>query len=175
MIRLASLKDLYVAQLQDLYSAETQLLEALPKMAQAASHEQLRAGFEDHLAQTQNQVGRLVRIFSDLGEKPGGHVCEAMEGIVKEGAEIIEAPGDATIKDAALIASAQRVEHYEIAVYGTVRSYAKHLGLRDHAKLLETTLNEEGDTDKKLTWLAEGGVFADGINEEAEVAGVALR
>jgi ferritin-like metal-binding protein YciE len=173
MIKLATLKDLYVAQLQDLYSAETQLLEALPKMAEASSHNSLRSGFEEHLAQTQNQVGRLIRIFSDLGEQPGGHVCEAMEGLVQESEEVIRATGDATVKDAALIASAQRVEHYEIAGYGTVRSYAYHLGLKKHASLLQESLDEEGETDKKLTMLAEGGVLADGINEEAELVGLA--
>lgn len=173
MIKLATLKDLYVAQLQDLYSAETQLLEALPKMAQASSHDNLKIGFEEHLAQTQNQLGRLIRIFSDLGETPGGHTCEAMQGLVQESEELMKAQGDAVVKDAALIASAQRVEHYEIAGYGTVRSYAYHLGLDKHARLLQETLDEEGAADKKLTLLAEGGVLADGINEEAEFVGLA--
>ena len=169
-MKLNSLKDLYVAQLQDLYSAETQITQALPKMAAAASHDSLRAGFQEHLAQTQTHVSRLEQIFKDLNQSPGGHECEAMKGLVEEGEEIISANGDEAVKDAALIAAAQRVEHYEIAGYGTVRTFAQHLGLSDHVKLLQTTLDEEGETDKKLTLLAEGGVFADGINEEAEDA-----
>lgn len=170
MLHLTSLKDLYLAQLQDLYSAEAQLIEALPKMAQAAEHDMLRTGFEEHLAQTEQHVQRLESIFSDLGESPGGHECEAMKGLIEEGEEILKADGDAAVKDAALIAAAQRVEHYEIAGYGTVRTFAQHLGLSEHVSLLQTTLDEEGDTDKKLTLLAEGSVFADGINEEAELA-----
>jgi ferritin-like metal-binding protein YciE len=169
-MELTSLKELYVEQLQDLYSAETQIVEALPKMAAAAAHESLKQGFETHLEETRGHVERLNRIFADLGGQSGGHECAAMKGLIKEGDEIVKASGNAAVKDAALIASAQRVEHYEIAVYGTVRTFAQHLGLRDHVELLQTTLDEEGATDKKLTLLAEGGVFADGINEEAETA-----
>lgn len=170
MLQLSSLKDLYFAQLQDLYSAETQLLEALPAMAQAAFHDSLRASFEEHAEQTRTHIERLESIFAELGRSPGGHECEAMKGLVEEGEEIIKADGDSNVKDAALIAAAQRIEHYEIAGYGTVRTFAQHLGLDEHVQLLQTTLDEEGDTDKRLTLLAEGGVFADGINEEAEAA-----
>jgi ferritin-like metal-binding protein YciE len=169
-MELTSLKDLYVEQLQDLYSAETQLLEALPKMAAAAAHDSLKQGFQTHLEETRGHIERLNRIFSDLGVKSGGHECAAMKGLVKEGDEVVKASGGGAVKDAALIASAQRAEHYEIAVYGTVRTFAQHLELRDHVELLQATLDEEGATDKKLTFLAEGSVFADGINEEAEAA-----
>lgn len=166
-MQLNSLKDLYVEQLRDLYSAETQLISALPKMAQAASSSALKTAFQQHLDETRTQKQRLEQIFSEMGATPQGETCEAMEGLIKEGEEVIKASGDAKVKDAALIAAAQRVEHYEMAGYGTVRTYADELGFSDAKKLLQKTLDEEGNADKKLNSLAEGGIFSSGINEKA--------
>jgi ferritin-like metal-binding protein YciE len=163
-----SLKDLFVEQLRDLYDAEHQISRALPKMANAASSTELKEAFNMHLDQTRTQIQRLERIFSDLGMAPQGENCEAMQGIIKEGDQVINAQGDPNVKDAALITAAQRVEHYEIAGYGSVRTYAKELGYNDAADLLQKTLDEEGNTDSKLTKLAEGGLFAKGINEKAD-------
>jgi ferritin-like metal-binding protein YciE len=158
-----SLKDLYVEQLRDLYSAETQILKALPDMMERASHPELRSGFEMHRDQTQQQVQRLEQIFSDLGENPQGHHCDGMEGLLKEGREMLQEQGDSGVIDAGIIASAQRVEHYEIAGYGTVRSFAERLGMDEHARLLQQTLDEEGETDKKLTRIAEQVVNPDAM------------
>ena len=166
-MQLNSLKELYVEQLRDLYSAETQLISALPKMAQAASSSALKTAFQQHLDETRTQKQRLEQIFSEMGTSPQGETCEAMEGLIKEGEEVIKASGDAKVKDAALIAAAQRVEHYEMAGYGTVRTYADELGFSDAKKLLQKTLDEEGNADKKLNSLAEGGIFSSGINEKA--------
>jgi ferritin-like metal-binding protein YciE len=171
-MKMRRLDDLYLDQLKDLYSAEKQLVQALPKMAKAATTEELKMGFEQHLEQTKGHVNRLEQIFSALGSSPGRKKCEAMEGLVKEGQEAIELEGDPIIRDAALIAAAQRVEHYEIASYGTVRTLANHLGHKEQVELLQTTLDEEGATDKQLTTLAEGGIFSGGINQKAEEAGV---
>jgi len=157
------LKELYIGDLRDIYNAENQLTKALPKMAKAATSEELRAGFEEHLEQTKGHVERLERIFNVLGEKPTGKKCKGMEGLIKEGDEMIkedDLTGDAL--DAGLISAAQRVEHYEIASYGCIRTYAHLLGEDDAAELLEQTLNEEKGTDQKLTRLAEK------INVEAE-------
>ena len=162
-MKLETLRDLYVEQLQDLYSAETQLVKALPKMAKAASNPQLQSAFQEHLSQTQTHVQRLEQIFQQLGAKAGGHTCKGMEGLIKEGEEMIKAKGDASAIDAGLIAAAQRVEHYEIAGYGCVRTYAHQLGDQQAVSLLQQTLDEEGVTDKKLTQLAEHV-----INLEAE-------
>lgn len=167
-MKMNRLDDLYLDQLKDLYSAEKQLVQALPKMAKAASAEELRMGFQEHLEQTKNHVQRLEQIFAALGSSPGRKKCAAMEGLVAEGQEAIELEGNATVRDAALIAAAQRVEHYEIAAYGTVRTFANQLGHKDQSDLLQMTLDEEGMTDKKLTALAEGGIFKTGINEKAE-------
>lgn len=154
-MKLETLRDLYVEQLHDLYSAETQLVEALPKMAKAASHKELQTAFQDHLTQTKSHVERLEQIFTQMGEKPKAQKCKGMEGLIKEGEEMIKMKGDPAAIDAGLIAAAQRVEHYEIAGYGCVQTYAAQLGERQSATLLQKTLNEEGDTDKKLTKLAE--------------------
>lgn len=170
-MELSSLEDLFVDELKDLYSAETQLLKAIPKMAKAASSKQLKAGFEKHLKQTEGHVDRLEQIFEELGASPKGKKCKAMEGLVEEGAEVIDEDAEPEVKDAALIAAAQRVEHYEIAGYGCVRTYAKILGNTEAAKLLQQTLDEEADTDKALTKLAEGiNVEANGEDEEEERA-----
>lgn len=154
-MKLRSLQDLYVEELKDLYSAESQLLTALPKMAKAASAPELNKAFKDHLKETEGQVRRLETIFEKLGTSPKGKKCKAMEGLIEEGKETISEDADPSIKDAALIAAAQRVEHYEMAGYGCARTYARLLGHDDAAHLLQETLDEEGAADKKLTKLAE--------------------
>jgi ferritin-like metal-binding protein YciE len=161
-----SLKDLYVDELKDLYSAENQLLKALPKMAKKASSPELKRAFQDHLGQTERQVNRLEKIFKKLGEKPTGKVCKAMKGLVEEGKEIIEEKGDESVLDAALIGAAQKVEHYEIASYGTARTFASLLGEEDAMTALQQTLDEEAATDKKLTTLAESMVNLEASNAE---------
>jgi ferritin-like metal-binding protein YciE len=148
------LKELYIDELKDLFNAENQLVKALPKMAKAATSEDLRAGFEEHLEQTKGHVHRLETIFKDLNEKPTGKKCKGMEGLVEEGAEAIE-QYEGYLLDAALIGAAQRVEHYEMAGYGTVRAFAEELGEGEHVVLLNETLEEEEETDKRLTGLAE--------------------
>ncbi|MDB5292320.1 MAG: ferritin-like protein [Phycisphaerales bacterium] len=154
-MQLHDLQDLYVDQLRDLYSAENQLVKALPKMVKAASNEQLSESFEQHLEQTRGHVDRLKQVFDKLGKKPTGKVCKAMQGLIEEAKETMEEDADPEVLDAGLIAAAQRVEHYEIAGYGTVRSFAKLLGDNAAARLLQQTLDEEGETDKKLSRLAE--------------------
>jgi ferritin-like metal-binding protein YciE len=157
-MQMEDLRDLYVDQLRDLYNAENQLIKALPKMAKAASNEQLSQSFLDHLEETKGHAERLKDIFKRLGEKPTGKVCKAMEGLIEEGKEAMEEDADPEVMDASLIAAAQRVEHYEIAGYGTVRSFARLLGEKEAAKALQQTLDEEGACDKKLTKLAESTV-----------------
>lgn len=157
-----SLRELYVNELKDLYSAETQLVKALPKMAKASSNAELRQGFEEHLRQTSEHVSRLEQIFEMLGEKATGKKCLGMEGLVKEGAETMSEDYEDALMDAALIGAAQRVEHYEIAGYGTVRAFAEVLGENEHVSLLEQTLEEEKQTDEKLSQLA------DQINSQAD-------
>ncbi|MBV9673682.1 MAG: ferritin-like domain-containing protein [Verrucomicrobia bacterium] len=154
-LKLDSLRDLFIEELRDLYSAESQLIEALPLMANAAHSATLKSAFNHHLAQTKEHAARLERIFSGIGEKAAGETCEAMKGLVKEGQQLIDAKGDANVRDAGLIGAAQRVEHYEMAGYGTARSLAKRLGENEIASVLQQTLDEEGETDKKLTSLAE--------------------
>lgn len=149
------LKELYIDELKDLYNAENQLLKALPKMAKAASSEELRQAFEEHFEQTRGHVVRLEEIFKSLDENPKGKKCMGMEGLVKEGSEVMEEDFEGALMDAALIGAAQRVEHYEIAAYGTVSEFAKILGENEHVSLLEKTLQEEKDTDEKLTGLAK--------------------
>lgn len=150
-----SLQELYVEQLKDLYSAETQLVKALPKMAKAAKSQELRSGFEKHLEQTKEHVQRLEEIFSNLDESPKGKKCRGMEGLVEEGEEVIEEESSSEALDAGLIAAAQRVEHYEIAGYGSVRSFAELLGDNEAVNLLQQTLDEEKETDEKLTELSK--------------------
>jgi ferritin-like metal-binding protein YciE len=149
------LKHLYVEELKDLYNAENQLVKALPKMAKAATSDELRSGFEEHLEQTKGHVARLETIFKNLGESPKGKKCKGMEGLITEGSEMIEEDPDPEELDAGLISAAQRVEHYEIAGYGCVIAYAKLLGEEDAAELLHQTLEEEKETDQKLTQLSE--------------------
>jgi len=153
-LKLESLRDLYLEELRDLYSAENQLIAALPKMAEAASDQHLKQAFLDHLEQTKTHAARLERIFETLGLKPTGETCQAMEGLVKEGAQMIKAHGDAVVRDSGLIGAAQRVEHYEMAGYGTARSLAERLGEDEAADLLQETLDEEGEADHLLTEIA---------------------
>jgi ferritin-like metal-binding protein YciE len=153
-----SLRKLYVEELKDLYSAEKQLLQALPRMAKKSSNQQLRRAFEEHLQVTQGQVERLERIFQGLDKAPRGKKCKAMEGLIEEGKEMMGEDMEPDVMDAALISVAQKVEHYEIASYGTVRTWAELLGDSEAAKLLQQTLDEEGEADKKLTQLAETSI-----------------
>ena len=161
MPAIKSLRDLLVDELRDLHNAENQLVKALPKMAKAASHEELREGFQEHLEQTKGHVDRLERCFKILGEKAKGKMCHAMKGLVEEGAEAIESDSPDMVKDANLIGAAQRVEHYEIAAYGTARAFAETLGETKIVNLLQQTLDEEGETNKRLTAIAEE------VNEQA--------
>jgi ferritin-like metal-binding protein YciE len=155
---LNSFDELFVEQLQDLYDAEQRLTKALPKMAEAAHSPSLKAAFQEHFRQTEGHVSRLEQVFRMLGKTAEGKTCEAMKGLVEEGQDAISSTGDPNVKDAALIAAAQRVEHYEIAGYGTVRTFAQRLGRQDAARLLQQTLDEEAATDKKLTTLAEQSI-----------------
>ncbi len=164
-MKLKSLHDLFVEELQDMYSAENMILKALPKMAEQATSTELRDGFEQHLEQTRGHVQRLDKIFDQLsGVDRQGKKCKGMEGIIKENKELLEADAEPEVLDAGMIAGAQRVEHYEIAVYGTVRTYARILGRDDWAQILEQTLDEEKETDAKLNQLAEN------INADAKAA-----
>lgn len=156
-----TLHDLYVDELKDLYSAEKQLLKGLPKMAKAATNPKLKKAFEDHRVQTEEHIKRLEVIFEELEKSPKGKVCVGMKGLMEEGKEIISEKPNANVLDAGLISKAQHAEHYEMAGYGTVRTYAEQLGYRNHAKLLERTLNEEKKTDLLLTKLAESRINLD--------------
>jgi ferritin-like metal-binding protein YciE len=157
-MELETLKDLYIHELKDLFSAEQQLVKALPKMAKAASNKELAAGFHEHLEQTKGHAQRLEQILSRHKATTRGAKCKGMEGLVAEGAEMIEEEADAEVKDAGLIAAAQRVEHYEIAGYGTARTYAELLGDQEGTKLLQTTLEEERQTDQRLSKLATSAI-----------------
>lgn len=158
---LASIQDLYVHELQDIYSAEKQILSALPRMAQSAKHTELRQALQEHEQTTQEHVRRLETIFGDLGVRPGGSRCKGMAGLLEEGEDLLSEDADPDVRDAAVIGSAQRVEHYEIAAYGTARTFAGQLGLQRHADLLQRTLDEEGETDRRLTRIAESRVNQD--------------
>ncbi len=162
-MELDTLKDLYIEELKDLWSAEKQLTKALPKMAKAANDRQLQAAFRAHLKETEQHVARLERICKDLGVSPRGKKCVGMEGLIEEGNELIKEKPDEDVLDAGLINKAQHVEHYEMAGYGTVRTYARQLGYDEQADLLQQTLDEEGKTDHLLTELA-----VNGINIQAE-------
>jgi ferritin-like metal-binding protein YciE len=156
-----TLHDLYLNELRDLYSAETQLLEALPKMAEAATASQLKEAFLAHLEETYGHVRRLEEIFNPWGEEPSGEACKAIEGLIQEGEDYVKAGGDSHVRDAGLIGAAQRVEHYEIAGYGTARTLAARLGETQAADKLQNTLEEEGEADRKLTAIAESEVNAE--------------
>jgi len=159
-MKVESLHDAFEDELKDMLSAEKQLLKALPKMAKAASNEDLAAGFEEHLEQTKGHVERLEKIFETLGKTPRAKKCKAMEGLIEEGSELMEKDAAPEVMDALLIAAGQKVEHYEIATYGTLVAWARRLDMNEAADLLHQTLDEEKETDVKLTELAEAGVNA---------------
>ena len=164
-MEMESLKELYVDELKDLYSAEKQLVKALPKMAKNATNAELQQAFTQHLEETEGHVERLEQIFEMLGERAGGKKCKGMEGLIEEAKELLEEDAAEEVLDAGLISKAQHVEHYEIAGYGTVRTYARQLGLEDQAELLQQTLEEESNANELLTQIAESSV-----NLEAEQA-----
>jgi ferritin-like metal-binding protein YciE len=153
-----SLAELFEHELRDLYDAEHRLTEALPQMAEKASSAELKSAFERHLQETERHIERLQSVFEQMGVEPDREKCDAMAGLIKEGSNVLSADGDASVLDAALIAAAQRVEHYEIAAYGTAKAFARRLGNAYAAELLEQTLDEEKATDEKLTQIAESSV-----------------
>jgi len=159
-MKLSNIKDLYIQQLKDLYSAEKQLIKALPKMAKAASSQELADSINEHLKQTEEHAERLEDLLSEHDQTTRGPTCKGMEGLLEEGTEMIKVDADDEVRDAGLIAAAQRVEHYEIAGYGTARTFAELIGDKKGARILQTTLDEEAETDQKLTRLAQGGVNA---------------
>jgi ferritin-like metal-binding protein YciE len=163
---LDSLEKLFIEELKDIYNAEKQLTRALPRMAKAAESQELSQAFTNHLRETEGQIQRLDRVFKEVGQAVRGKKCKGMEGLIEEGKEMMEEDGEPEVKDAALIASAQKVEHYEIAAYGCLRAYAELLGYTEAAQLLQQNLQEEEAADKKLNQLAEGG-----INEQAATVG----
>jgi ferritin-like metal-binding protein YciE len=163
-MKLDTLRELYIEELKDLYSAETQITKALPKLAKTATNPKLRQAFEEHLEQTRGHVQRLEQIFEGLDQRPTGKTCEGMKGLLKEGDEMASEDGDTDVIDAGLISAAQRVEHYEIASYGSVATYAELLGEDQAVELLNQTLEEEKQTDRKLTQVAKR------INVEAQAA-----
>jgi len=167
MSKMATMEELFIDEIRDLYDAEKQLTKALPKMAEAAQSDKLRSGFEEHLQQTKGHVQRLERIFEALGEKATGKKCAAMAGLIKEGDEVADSTEETAVRDAGLIAAAQKVEHYEIAGYGTAKAHAGLLGNREAVRLIDQTLQEEKATNEKLTQLAESGLN----NEAAGVLG----
>ena len=164
-MKLDSLETLFVEELRDLYSAENQLVKALPKMAKRASSEELKQAFEEHLELTREHVERLDEIFENLGKPAKGKTCKGMKGLIEEGSEVLEEHSEPSVIDAALIAAAQKVEHYEIATYGTVRTWAEMLDQDDAVDLLQQTLDEESETDEKLTEIAESTINATAANE----------
>lgn len=166
-MKLTSLHDVFVEQLADLLSAERQLLEALPKVASAASTPDLLDAIEEHLDETRGHVARLERVYELTNLPVADEECEAMKGLIREGEEVVQADGDPLARDAALIAAAQRVEHYEIAAYGTVKELAKQLDLSEVASILDDTLAEENAADQRLTRIATGGLFTGGVNQKA--------
>jgi ferritin-like metal-binding protein YciE len=158
-----TLEKLYINELRDLYSAENQLLKALPKMAKGASSAELKEAFENHLAETETHVERLEHIFKDLEENPKGKTCHGMKGLIEEGSEILEEEGEESVLDAGIIVAAQKVEHYEMAGYGSVRAFAQLLGQEEAAQLLQTTLDEESKANELLSQLAETTVNAEAV------------
>ena len=175
-MKLDTLKKLYVEELRDVYSAEQQLLKALPKMAKGASSDELKQAFEDHLEQTKSHVERLEEIFETLDEKPTGKTCKAMKGLIEEGSEILKEEGEDSVLDAGIIAAAQKVEHYEMATYGTLRTWADLLNEDEAASLLQETLDEEAQADKTLNELATEVINPEALLEgEVEIAGASRR
>jgi len=170
-MKLETLKTLYIDELRDLYNAENQLVKALPKMAKAASSEELQDAFEKHLEQTKSHVDRLEEVFEEIGEKPKGKTCKAMKGLIDEGSEILKEDGEESVIDAGIIVAAQKVEHYEIASYGSVRTFAQLLGKDRSADLLQKTLDEESEANEVLNKLAEDIVNPEALMEP-ELVGV---
>ncbi len=170
-MKLETLKTLYIDELRDLYNAENQLVKALPKMAKAASSEELQDAFEKHLEQTKSHVDRLEEVFEEIGEKPKGKTCKAMKGLIDEGSEILKEDGEESVIDAGIIVAAQKVEHYEIASYGSVRTFAQLLGKDRSADLLQRTLDEESEANEVLNKLAEDIVNPEALMEP-ELVGV---
>lgn len=166
-LKLENLEKLYIDELKDAYDFEHQLLDALPKMEEAAHTGELRRAFGEHRRETESQVQRLEQVFRSLGREAERKTCKGMKGLIDEGEEYIKARGDEATLDAALIAAAQRVEHYEIAVYGTLRTYAEALGYEDQARLLDQTLDEESAADERLTDLAQSGINAEALHAAA--------
>ena len=166
-MRLHSLEDVFTEQLADLYSAERQLVQALPQVAAAAQSDELRTALDEHLAQTRNHVARLEEVFQVIRPSVPDEHCTGMEGLLAEGEKIMQSEGDGAARDAALIAAAQRIEHYEIAGYGTAKTLASQLGYDRAGELLGQTLDEEADADKRLTRIATGGLMKSGLNERA--------
>ena len=166
---LDSLEKLFIEELKDIYNAEKQLTRALPRMAKAAESPELEQAFTKHLKETEGQIQRLERVFKELGQAARGKKCKGMEGLIEEGKEMMEEEGEPEVLDAALIASAQKVEHYEIAAYGCLRTYAELLGYSEAAQLLQQNLEEEEAADKKLTQLGESG-----LNQAAAMAGAGI-
>jgi len=163
MSKVTTMEELFIEEIRDLYDAETQLTKALPKLSEAAVSDDLREAFDEHLEQTENQVERLKRIFELVGEKPTGKKCAAMTGLIKEGDELVSDSDETPVRDAGLIAAAQKVEHYEISGYGSARTHAELLGNDEAVRLLGTTLQEEKDADEKLTQLAQGMINAEAV------------
>jgi ferritin-like metal-binding protein YciE len=163
-MKLENLQQLYLKELRDLYDAENQITEALPKLIDAANNPELKSALQEHLTVTKSQISRLDRIFQMMNEKATGETCKGMKGVIKEGDEVVSAGGDPSTVDAGIISAAQRVEHYEMAGYGTVRTYARLLGQEEHAELLQQTLDEEEEADQTLTEIANT------VNIEAKAA-----
>jgi ferritin-like metal-binding protein YciE len=170
VMKMDTLQKLYTNELRDLYNAENQLLKALPKMAKAASSRELKDAFGKHLEQTKTHVERLEQVFEELDEKPKGKTCHGMKGLIEEGSEILKEDGDDSVLDAGIIVAAQKVEHYEIAAYGSVRTFAHLLGKDKSAEVLQTTLDEESETNEILNKLAESVVNPEALME-TELAG----
>jgi ferritin-like metal-binding protein YciE len=169
-MKIETMEDLFLEQVEDLYDAERRLVKALPKMAEASTSQSLRQAFESHLMETEGHVTRLENVFRTIGQDPKAHTCDAMKGLISEGEDVISDIDQSALRDAGLIAAANRVEHYEIAAYGSARTFAEILGLSEAAALLEQTLQEEKKADQKLTLLAENMV-----NDEALRSPVAQR
>ncbi|MFL5241789.1 MAG: ferritin-like domain-containing protein [Gemmataceae bacterium] len=167
-MKMTSLQDLFIDSLRDLYNAENQIIKALPKMAKAADSEELQNAFQEHLEQTKEHVERLEKVFEIMGTKARGKTCQAMEGLIEEGKELMKEDAEPEVLDAGLIAAAQKVEHYEMASYGTVRTWAQQLGQDAAAELLQQTLDEEMDTDRKLSNIAESMVNASAAQGQAQ-------
>jgi ferritin-like metal-binding protein YciE len=169
-MKINTLEELFEHELEDLRNGEEQLIEALPKMVEAANDNELKTALKDHLKETRNHLTRIDKAFTKMGKEPKSHTCKGMQGLIEEGEDVINDATDPNVKDAGLIGAAQRIEHYEIAAYGTARSHAQAMGHVDIADILQTTLDEEGEANKRLTKLAEGRMAFTGANEKARMS-----